>query len=316
MLILRDEYWTGIAEQMQRDLWDLFFRPIFDIATETPQLFNSRQQLITAIRDGRVSYNDGIWTGDFNIGISNELDRFAIFDRRSKVWRGSPPPDILAATVVANDRAQKLSAVLRSKLSELESTLEETILRLSYPIDSPLLQMNGQLVRDIGDISIIPTLTPEIQANLVRDYNLNQQLSIKNWQPEQVERLRAMIERFTFRGYRRSELEEMILQEWGVTANKARFLARQETSLFMSKLRRERFTDAGVRRYRWSTSQDERVRPEGGTKRDRGNNHRMLHGLEFSFGDPPIVDTNTGRRAEPGEDYGCRCTAIPLLGAA
>ena len=310
MLILRDEYWKPVAARMQQDFWELFFQPIVDITKNQPELFNSRQALVEAIRSGRVSYADGVWTGDFNMTITAELSKFARFVRRSKIWRGFPPPDILAATVVAADRAQKIGAALRSGITELKATVEETIKRLTFPIDTAIVQMNGVLFRDLEDISILPKLTEDMRRKLARDYNFNQQLNIKNWAPEQIERLRSMVDHFAIRGYRRNELEAMIMQEWGVTANKARFLGRQETGLFMSKLRRERHLDAGVRRYRWSTSQDERVRP---TERGETNNHRRLHGKVFTFGEPPIVDPKNGRRAEPGEDYGCRCVAIGQL---
>ena len=303
MLILRDEYWEPVAARMKRDFWDLFFQPLIDITKNQPGLFNSRQALIEAIRSGRVSYADGVWTGDFNMAISSELSKFARFDNRSKIWRGSPPPDILAATMVAADRAQKIHAALDSGITELTATVEETIKRLTFPIDTALVQMQGVLIRDLEDISILPKLTDDMRRNMAADYNFNQQLNIKNWVPEQIERLRAMVEQSAMRGYRRNELEAMIMQEWDVTANKARFLARQETSLFMSKLRRERHLDAGVPRYRWSTSKDERVRED----------HKRLHGKVFLFGSPPIVDMKTGRRAEPGEDFGCRCLAIGEL---
>ena len=89
--------------------------------------------------------------------------------------------------------------------------------------------------------------------------------------------------------------------------NKAKFLARQETSLFMSKLRDTRYQGAGVERFRWSAT--------GGSAGDGRTRdlHRMLHGKEFSYGNPPVIDERTGETGYPGEAFGCRCVAIPII---
>ena len=55
--------------------------------------------------------------------------------------------------------------------------------------------------------------------------------------------------------------------------------------------------------YVWSTSQDSRVR----------DSHRRLNRKKFRWDDPPVVDPKTGRRCHPGEDYGCRCVALPVF---
>lgn len=41
--------------------------------------------------------------------------------------------------------------------------------------------------------------------------------------------------------------------------------------------------------------------------------HRRLNGKIFSWNAPPIVDMRTGRRGHPGDDYQCRCVAIPVF---
>lgn len=88
---------------------------------------------------------------------------------------------------------------------------------------------------------------------------------------------------------------------YGVSRSKAEFLARDQMAKLNSSLTQFQQTDAGVSEYIWSSSGDGRVR-------DR---HRFLDGKTFSWSDPPIVDIKTGRRAHPGEDYQCRCVALP-----
>jgi len=104
-------------------------------------------------------------------------------------------------------------------------------------------------------------------------------------------------------GFRADETSKIIQAEFGVSKNKAKFLARQETSLLVSAYREQRYTDAGIREYIWQSSHDERVR----------KSHKELNGRKFSWDNPPIVDPATGRKAHPGEDFGCRCIAVPVI---
>lgn len=71
----------------------------------------------------------------------------------------------------------------------------------------------------------------------------------------------------------------------------------------VSSYRELRYKDIGVSKYEWSTSRDVRVRPD----------HRALNGQIFDWEHPPIVNKQTGKRANPGEDYNCRCLAVPVL---
>lgn len=58
---------------------------------------------------------------------------------------------------------------------------------------------------------------------------------------------------------------------------------------------------SGVTQYVWTTQRDSHVRP----------GHRRLHGTVQDWSKPPIVAP--GRRAHPGEDFGCRCWAEPVV---
>ena len=71
----------------------------------------------------------------------------------------------------------------------------------------------------------------------------------------------------------------------------------------VSKYRQIRYEEVGIDNYIWSTSHDSRVR----------HDHRELQGKVFSFSNPPITDKATGARNNPGEDFGCRCVAIPVM---
>jgi uncharacterized protein with gpF-like domain len=41
--------------------------------------------------------------------------------------------------------------------------------------------------------------------------------------------------------------------------------------------------------------------------------HKRLDGKIFNWDDAPISNTKTGKRAHPGQDYGCNCVARPIV---
>lgn len=313
MLKLLEKWYTPTQKELEAIFYDLFFRNI--MGTLKNPLYNrtAKEALITKIRQGKIVYRQGVFTGEFNIETSRALSKFATFDGRSRTWKGQPPVDVLAAATVANRRAEQLHADINREITRIEDQLQDVELTYQFPIPGPVDEMDQQLLKDFASIGIQPELSREMQKNIIRDYNQNQNLNIKNWVPDQITRLRDMVELSVSKGYRRPDMIEMIMHEWGVTKNKAKFLARQETSLLMSTLRKERSLDAGIRKYRWSTSLDRKVRPEDAAAARTGANHRYLHGQIFEYGNPPVVNVKTGKRAEPGQDFQCRCVAIPVL---
>lgn len=58
---------------------------------------------------------------------------------------------------------------------------------------------------------------------------------------------------------------------------------------------------AGVSKYEWSGVMDRRER----------KSHRELEGKIISWDNPP--DVGNGRKCHPGQDYQCRCCAIPVF---
>jgi len=104
-------------------------------------------------------------------------------------------------------------------------------------------------------------------------------------------------------GLRVEDIAAQLEDRLGVTKGKAALLARDQSLKLFGELTSLRQQNVGITQYSWSTSKDERTRPD----------HAELEGTVQSWGDPPIVDKRTGRRAAPGLDYQCRCVALPLI---
>ena len=100
-----------------------------------------------------------------------------------------------------------------------------------------------------------------------------------------------------------AEIAKLLEEQVGYSRSRAELTARDQTLKMYSQIQEQRQRAAGITRYVWTTSLDERVRED----------HAALDGSVQSWDDPPIVDKRTGRREHPGRDFQCRCTAVPIL---
>jgi SPP1 gp7 family putative phage head morphogenesis protein len=304
MLRLKDQFYQPIDERMRRLFWDIYFKPLIELVDiPMPRLNSADDAILSAIRSGQVQYQDGVFSGQFNAKISRQLAGFAKFDSRSKTWKGKAPPSIIGASIIAEGKRKDLMARMDFALNAAERNINDALASLSLGDSLPLPLMREAVIKDLWSVGVQPHLSERAEAALRKDYTSSQKLNIKNWQPEQVQRLREMVRRIQTTSDN-SSIRELIQSEWNTSAAKAKFLARQETALFFGAFGREGAKSAGVRRYRWSTSHDVRVR----------DSHKHLDGQIIDIDGPgPIVDLKTGRRAHAGEDYNDRCAKIWIL---
>ena len=303
--------------QLKTIFYEVVFAPVMEVlrkttpqAKELQELMNAASHLtslLIAIRSGRVQYNAGIFSGDFSVGISRDLRSIgATFDHRTSVYRldvGGVPAEIKAEAARYRSVAEAAHKEIQARLNEIEKNLDRIMDQKNINADKAVEHIEAGWKKSAKLLEVQPKLTEAAAKELEEDYNKNLKLYIKKFSQDSISTLREVVEDNAMEGYRFDRLTEIIRHRYGVTANKAKFLARQETSLFMSKYRKQRFSQSGVRRYRWSTAHDERVR----------SSHKALNGRVFSYDDPPITDTSTGAKNNPGEDFNCRCLDIPVL---
>jgi SPP1 gp7 family putative phage head morphogenesis protein len=104
-------------------------------------------------------------------------------------------------------------------------------------------------------------------------------------------------------GTRVEVIQRQLQEATGASKSRAALIARDQVLSLNAQVTRDRHAAAGITEYVWRTSRDERVR----------SRHKELEGTRHAYDDPPVVDAATGRRAHPGEDFQCRCTAEPVL---
>ncbi len=98
-------------------------------------------------------------------------------------------------------------------------------------------------------------------------------------------------------GLRVEDLKSKLLERGDVSESRAELIARDQTLKLNGQITATRQQAAGVDRYVWSTSGDDRVR----------ESHAEKEGQTFEWSNPPA---DTGH---PGQDFQCRCVAIPVV---
>lgn len=136
-----------------------------------------------------------------------------------------------------------------------------------------------------------PWITQEVKGFVSTNVKL-----IKSIESTYFDKVEGIILRGAQRGALSKDIGKELKAEFGVTDRRAAFIARDQVAKFNGNLTELRNTQAGVKKYRWSTSNDERVRAS----------HRELNGKVFSWDKPPSV-------GNPGADFNCRCVGIPIF---
>lgn len=329
---MKESYYKPVQKELERYLYELYWKDIFDLVYASETRLNSSSALLSAIRSGKIYYKNGVFSGTFNARTSKELSKFAKYDGRSKTWKGLPPPDVIAASTVANSKSRQLNEQIKSLIDKIPARVEEAIDSLKYSIEAPLFAMNQSADKDLESIGITPEMTTQLSDRLIREYTNNQNINIQNWTPEQTGRIRDMVQRNVLSGYNKEELILSIQSEFETTMNKAKFLARQETNLVMAAVRNERYSDGGIDIVKWSNSGDVRVVGNPGGKfpdptKGHGN-HWVLGGKYCKLSDPTVYADNLedakngvwkskasigAGDKHAGEEFQCRCTYIPVV---
>lgn len=309
-----------LAEIVFKVFQTVLFKPLLTLVSDYNAQFDkefsdfllelknaSDTPLMAALRTGLVQYKNGVFTGSFSRAISSSLRSIgARFDKRTGTYQmdaGAVPVAVRSEAAAYEVNAKRIHEAIIGKLNEIQTGLDKTFDDLEVDTGASLSSVEAGFEKSARALAIEPTLTPKVKEVLREEYSENIKLFVKNFTASEIASLRGETEKNATAGYRFDRLAETIQDRYKTSAAKAEFLARQETSLFMSKYHEARYGQAGVTRYIWRTSRDSRVR----------DSHRHLEGKVFFFGQPPIVDKINGRRAQPGEDFGCRCMAEPIL---
>ena len=313
---------------LERELTQYFaeviYHPLLDLiadsgAPETKHRLNYRMDdtaagvaiLQAALDSGQIWYADGYFTGRLSAPVSRELRAIgASFNAAARAFYiplEQVPLALRTSVAHSRIRTEKLHGELISLLGLMAIGIREgTKLDTGKCLDKLDTSLDKQFDNAADGIEVLADaagLTPAQRQAMADQLTENLELGIKNFALERIPELRQKVEQNLVSGGRIDRLQKIIETDYGVSQRKARFLAEQETSLYIAKYRKIRYAAVGINEYIWRTREDAKVRPD----------HAALNGRKFSFDHPPICDQSDGRRCNPGEDYGCRCEPLPIL---
>lgn len=212
---------------------------------------------------------------------------------------------------VRHDDGVTLQNGIRVTFRKIEKGYEKRV--ASFGLDQKLKNL-GKLTRKLSIKEWKKVCKATLGIDILEDYYMGEfyRESLKRWTEENIGLIKTIpqdtlgqMQTIVQDGFKTGKTTTSIVKEiqstYGVKKRHARLIARDQMAKLNADIAKSQQTDAGVEEYVWSDSGDGRVR----------SRHHFLNGKTFRWDDPPVVDVKTGRRAHPGEDYQCRCVALP-----
>lgn len=304
------EDFEALEREILKVLRDVIYFPLLsELQLKRKTLNNSKLGLIDAIMSGQITFGRGKFTGRFSSTISKELKGLgAQWDRKQGCWKipqSSLPIDVKNAISLSESKFLAKIADIDAKLAKIVPAEIAQNMRIQDIFDTTLFKVKKSFDANIRRITVSPELSKYEREKIIEEHRNNLELAIKDFTDKQIKQLRDDVRESVFKGNRRESMIKDIQKSYSVSKNKAKFLARQETSLLMSKYKEARYLDAGVKYYKWvnvAGSPNHPVRPQHKRLGDASKK-----GTIFRWDQPPIVSEpgEPIRHKNPGEDYNC-----------
>lgn len=319
-----------LEEKLTDYVYQTVFKPLIDIIEEPDtELLNAEGKeniklILQALKQGKISY-DGTYfkpvKGKFGVRLAKEFQSIGAVLKNNgyKLPRkiGDPTLELIKTTAIAErQRIIEKAERMKVKLMEAKDLPDvECDKEVSELLENFMLNMQKSLFDDDDSkIGIKKQLSALEKQQIIQEYIENIQTYSKKLLYDSNKELRTIIVGELLKENLTVEALTNIIQgRYGIAERHAKFIARQESHMAREKITKNSAKSLGFNHYVWQTVGDYKVRPMGGTASYMGDNHKRLDGKIFSFDDPPIVDRIKGRKCNPGEDFGCRCTARVII---
>jgi len=308
-----------VDDGLRAIFYELIFKPLADIIKSElginagkeireASMDSDAKALAKALERGVIQYRNGVFSGRFSATLGRAIRAMGgRFDHRSGIYtiaNDAVPPEVQRAAEAFGRKCAIANGKMRQFLATADEMLRRQIDRITpkeLGADKMTRQADGHFATHFKSIAKrvgIPfdQATEEDKKRMAALYTNNMKLWIKRFAEDEIKELRGIVESNARGGYRSTSLIQDIGGRYGVSQSKARFLARQETNLFMTIYASEKYQKANIFRYVWRTAGDGDVRP----------GHKELNGRVFSFAQKaPAQYMSTGEPENAGEDYNC-----------
>ena len=303
-----------IAREIINWEWNWYYKPILDVL-KSRTVENDNNIIFEAIKSGSLYYQNGGFyskSGRFSNTIAKELEKlgakYSRYGRCYRIAQDKLPQNL--SWIIETTRAKTYSDVVAVSQIMIETlgNLDEVIknLKLVDIAEEMILNLEKR-VNDNLKANKLETIAPkmtDIRAReFAKNYTENLEFYIKKWQPEEIVKMRDTVGQMAIDGESKLTIQQYIENQFKVSQRKAKFLARNESSIAVTEYLSAKYQEEGFTEFKWITNIDGRERPL----------HKQLNGKIFRFDNPPVIDERTGQRGLPGETYNCRCTFVPVL---
>lgn len=236
-----------------------------------------------------------------------------------KPWHQKLLQDVQKAAIEDGYRNDALIGYIKTLLAQFSLKVQEIF--TAKNLQGPLARYAAEVTKNnlkTQLVGIDPTFGQPTFAVLRDTFVENSVKLIKTIPEQNLADVEAIFSDPANAGRSVSEISDILQERFDVSKSRAQLIARDQTLRLNAGITAERQRLAGVQRYVWTTSKDERVRgnPAGKwplPKSGLGGDHYRLDGSVQDWNAPPVVNTRTLRRAHPGFDYQCRCTPFPII---
>ena len=293
----------GYSDLIYKKIRDFYNSVLYDYIEnlEKRPLLNSND-INADLQSGSIYYENGKFISEK--GFSNrqalELEKMgAVWSRDGYKLPLNKMPLKLQTTIArVNIWDEEKTDDLIRYLAEVQENMEFITNKIEFydEVEKIGHHLDQQLKVSLAKIGTVPyDITEHQLEEISKNYTNNLRFYIKKWTTQETAKLREGIQKLAMQGIRGRGVIKYIQQQKQVGERKAKFLARQETKLFVAEYQKNRFIENGVTMYKWSAVMDNRTR----------DSHRKLNGRIFSWKEPPVIDDATGERGNPGEAYNC-----------
>jgi len=320
--IVKDDISEPIEELINKTFYKVLWEPLIEVLQK-----HNLDLLENALTIGEVSIIEGMkkktifmnrnkssvtFTGKFSSAMSKAFKKMGgSYNYKTKSWNvpyKKLPQQINVAQgqiKVQEEQMQRDMIQALPSIDQVSDLIEQNTEWLKRNINKSIEQMDSDWQTASRQLSISPSFTKEQREGIAKAYTENMNLYVRGFTEKQVKELRFIMEENLATGARSSTLIKELQGRFSISENKAKFLAKQETRLLSTQYLHQRASVAGVKRFRWSTSHDGKVREE----------HRKLDKQIFSMEDLPIIQSGKDgdERGLPGQAFGCRCRAIYIF---
>ncbi|MED1201961.1 minor capsid protein [Heyndrickxia acidicola] len=220
-------------------------------------------------------FNDQIKPQVVQFRMKNDSESYRVDGPLDIIQRAIDVIKGLSLGIFSNNTIQSISSRFVTSVNSLNKT-----------------NMDAQAkVRGINPIQSEPWLDEYIRTSIKE--NVNYISTIKD---EYFSKIESIILQGVKNGDSIKSVRDQLVERVGMTQNRAKFIAVDQTGSIFGQMTAKRHQEMGVEKFKWTDSGDSRVRKR----------HRELNGNVYSYADPPSEGL-------PGTPFRCRCVAVPVF---